>query len=87
MIGQNVPLLILGKSQGTVIRRNIITAVSIVMNFRMDHAVKGIHVNMHMVFLSPGCILVDTEQRFAIMELNAQEKFASLLTNPRSYAC
>jgi hypothetical protein len=87
MSGQNVPLLILGKLQGAVIQRNIITVVSIVMNFRMDHAVEGIHVNIHMVFLSPGCILVDTEQSFAIMELNAQEKFASLLTNPRSFAC
>lgn len=70
-----------------MIRSNIITVISFVMHFRnLDHAGKGMHVNMHMVLLSPGCILVDTEQCIAEMELNAEEKFASLLTIMRNFA-
>jgi hypothetical protein len=87
MIGPSAPLLILGKMQSAVIRRNIISAVFLVPNFGIDihHALKAMLVNMHMVFLRDGFILLYIERGIAKMPLNAQEGFVSLLTHPKSF--
>ncbi|MCI33742.1 hypothetical protein A2U01_0054959 [Trifolium medium] len=86
MIGPSVPLFIQGKMQGDAIQGNIIIAVSLVLSFAKDRAAKGIHVTMHMVFLSVGFILRSIVHVFARMRVHAQEEFASLLTGLRSFA-
>ena len=86
MIGLSARLSTQERMQGGETQGSTLTAVSLALNFARDHARRVMPVNMHMVFLSPGCILLNIELGFARMRLVAQGKYVSLLTSLRNCA-
>jgi len=61
-------------------------AAFLAQNSEKGHAKRRMLVSMHMVFLSPGFILPNTEPGFARMRWGARAKSASLLTSVKNCA-
>ena len=85
MIGQSAPLSTLVRMLGGVIHGNITIVVSHAQSSERGHAVKRMHVSMHMVYLSAGFTLLNIGPVSARMRWDATDGFVSLLTSLKNF--
>ncbi|KAJ6322625.1 hypothetical protein OIU77_012462 [Salix suchowensis] len=82
MIGPSARLSIQERMPGGETQRSTLTVVSLALNFARERARRVILANMHMVFLSHGCILPSIEPGFARMKLVVHRKVCFFAHKP-----